>query len=69
MLGKRGQPHALIGVIDVSAPPFSLDTTGTLDVTSELQDAIDFCYAYALLCYLPVGDYLVSDTLLLLQVG
>ena len=68
MLGKRRQPHALIGIIDVSAPPFSLDTTGTSDVTNGLQDAIDFCYTYSLLCYLPVGDYLVSDTLLLLQV-
>ena len=61
------QPRAAIGVIDVSAPPFHADASGRMDSTLKLQNAFDFCYTYSLTCFLPVGDYVVSDTIELIQ--
>ena len=51
------------GVLDVTLPPFSADSSGTLDATVQLQHAIDYAYRHYLVVYLPIGRYLVSDTL------
>ena len=52
-----------IGIVNVTAPPFSVDPSGTTDVTLSLQRAIDAAKAANLALFLPAGRYLVSDTL------
>ena len=54
---------ASYGVLDVTIPPYSADNTGQTDVTQILQRAIIDSRDAQLLCYLPAGKYLVSDTL------
>ena len=61
------QPRALMGVIDVSSQPFNADPTGTRLSTQALQDAVDFCYLYSCTAYLPVGNYLVDNTINMTQ--
>ena len=51
------------GLLDVTLPPFSVDKTGNIDATTRLQHAIDYAYRNYLVVYLPIGRYLVSDTL------
>eukprot|EP00729_Bicosta_minor_P007761 gene7761-8976_t len=57
------------GLLDVTQPPYSADNTGKHDVTSILQQAITDGYSKQLAVYFPVGKYLVSDTLTVLQSG
>jgi len=54
---------ASYGVLDVTVPPYSADNTGRTDVTDILQQAIIDARDAQMLCYLPAGKYLVSDTL------
>lgn len=54
---------ASYGVLDVTIPPYSADNTGRTDVTRILQQAIIDARDAQMLCYLPAGKYLVSDTL------
>jgi hypothetical protein len=54
---------ASLGILDVTIPPYSADNTGRKDVTHILQKAIVDARDAQLLCYLPAGKYLVSDTL------
>ncbi|WP_158302107.1 glycosyl hydrolase family 28-related protein [Paenibacillus mesophilus] len=59
------QSLAKLGILDVTAAPFSIDNTGTTDVTDQLQSALDYGKKNQLAVFLPSGTYLVSDTLLL----
>ena len=52
-----------IGILNVTAPPHSLDASGATDVTKGLQAAILSAKAANLALFLPPGRYLVSDTL------
>ena len=52
-----------IGILNVTAPPHSLDASGVTDVTKGLQAAILAAKAANLALFLPPGRYLVSDTL------
>jgi hypothetical protein len=61
------QPRSLIGVIDASSQPFNADPTGTSLSTQALQNAVDFCYLYSCTVYLPVGNYLINDTINMTQ--
>lgn len=56
-----------LGFLDVTKPPYSLDNTGTHDVTSGLQAAIRAAVVSGLAVYLRHGTYLVSRPLLLLE--
>jgi hypothetical protein len=59
-----GSPTAdMIGILNVTAPPYSLDASGATDVTEGLQAAILAAKAANLALFLPPGRYLVSDTL------
>lgn len=51
------------GILDVTKPPYATDNTGRKDVTHVLQRALIDARDAQLLCYLPAGKYLVSDTL------
>lgn len=62
------QPRALMGVIDVTAQPFNADASGATVSTRALQDALDFCYLQSCVAFLPVGTYVVDDTVMLTQV-
>ena len=55
------------GFLDVTKPPFNADNTGKVDVTKTLQKAITYARLNFLVVYLPLGTYLVSDTLTLLE--
>ena len=50
-------------LLNVTAPPANIDNTGKTDVTWLLQYAITLAHANGLVVYLPLGTYLVSDTL------
>ena len=60
-VGVTGQQHP--GILNVTAPPYSIDNTGSVDVTLKLQAAINAAYEAQLALFLPCGRYLVSDTL------
>ena len=56
------------GFLDVTLPPFEVDNTGAVDVTLKLQKAIVYARQNYLVVYFPHGTYLVSDTLVALEV-
>jgi len=58
---------AELGYVDAAAAPFGADPTGTKDATDALQAAIDYATRHRMATYLPAGDYLVSNTLELVQ--
>ena len=51
------------GLLNLTAPPASIDSSGRTDVTVELQHAITVAHGQGLSVYFPLGTYLVSDTL------
>ena len=55
------------GFLDVTLPPFLIDNTGKTDVTIELQNVIRYANKNFYVVYLPLGIYLISDTLMLLE--
>eukprot|EP00943_MAST-04B_sp_MAST-4B-sp1_P001700 g1700.t1 len=55
------------GFLDVTKGPYNIDNTGKTDVTKELQEAITYARLNFLVVYLPLGTYLISDTLVLLE--
>lgn len=61
------QALADLGAIDVTAPPFRADPTGTRDSTRALQDAIDFARNRQMAAYLPAGKYRISDSITSIQ--
>ncbi len=60
-LGNRALAEA--GLLDVTAAPYHADPTGRRDATAALQAAIRDARDARLICHLPAGRYLVSDTL------
>lgn len=58
---------AELGCLDVTADPYNADPTGQTDSTKALQKAIEDAYAKQMVCFFPVGNYLISDTLLASQ--
>jgi hypothetical protein len=52
------------GILNITAPPYSIDSSGLKDVTAELQKAIRDAYSLKVPVFFPPGRYLVSDTLL-----
>jgi len=59
------QKLAALGYVDVTATPFRADPTGKRDATVALQQAIEFARDAQMVCFLPSGTYMVSDTLLM----
>jgi hypothetical protein len=51
------------GYLDVTKPPYISAKDGLMDVTAQLQLAIDHAYACNLVVFFPQGTYLVSDQL------
>ena len=62
-VGPAGNSDLIRGILNVTAPPFSLDNTGKIDVTVKLQAAVTAAHEQFLALYLPQGVYLVSDTI------
>ena len=62
-LGAAHRENLRKGILDVTLPPFNADKTGKSDSTAALQNAIDYAYVNYLVTFLPIGRYLVSDTL------
>ena len=58
---------AEMGFVDVTAAPFFADPTGKKDTTDALQKAIVFARDHQMVCFLPSGRYLISDTLSCIQ--
>lgn len=54
---------AQLGYVDVTAAPFFADCTGQRDATQALQEAVEFSRTHQMVCFLPAGDYRVSDTI------
>jgi hypothetical protein len=50
-------------VLNVTSPPWNIDSSGRTDVTIQLQKAIKSAYNHFEVVYLPLGTYLVSATL------
>jgi len=57
------QELAAIGFLDVTKAPYNADSSGTVDATAAIQQAINDARDARLVCYLPAGRYLVSDTI------
>jgi len=52
-----------LGLLDVTAAPYSADPTGHRDSTAALQQAVKDARDARLIAHLPAGRYLVSDTI------
>ena len=52
-----------LGFLDVTKPPYNADGSGTTDATAAIQQAINDARDAQLVCWLPAGRYLVSDTI------
>ena len=57
-----GIPSNRTNLIDVTKPPYNADKTGTLDVTSVIQSAIN-ASSVGDVIYLPAGIYRISSAL------
>ena len=66
-LTPTSQQLAEMGILDVTAPPFTADPTGKTDCTQALQAAIEHARTHCMVAFFPPGDYLVSDTLVCKQ--
>lgn len=64
-LGVADAPRAAMGLLDVTLPPFSADPTGVRDSTAALQSAVWFARRNHRVVYLPVGDYKITDTIVI----
>jgi len=51
------------GLVDVTEAPYSADPTGIIDSTFALQSAITYAADHGLAVFIPLGTYLISDTL------
>jgi hypothetical protein len=60
---KKATSAAGSGLLDITAPPYSADPSGKADCTGSLQNALNDAEKTGMAVYLPVGRYLVSDTL------
>lgn len=58
-----GQQLLDSGFIDITAAPFSADPSGQRDSTKAIQEAVIFGRHHKLAVYVPLGEYLVSDTI------
>jgi len=54
---------ASLGFLDVTQAPYRADPTGRTDSTAAIQRAINDARDARLVCFLPPGRYLVSDTI------
>ncbi|MBI5692613.1 MAG: hypothetical protein HZC55_21240 [Verrucomicrobia bacterium] len=62
----RADPRFRLGYLVVTHYP-GVRSDGTGDATAGLQQAIDDAYAANLVCFLPLGTYVISDTLKCVQ--
>ncbi len=60
----QANPLAGNGLLDVTGPPFGADNTGRRDSTAAIQRAINAARDNQMVCYFPLGTYLVSDTIM-----
>ena len=51
----------ITGILDVTAPPYSADNTGSVDVSAALQAAIDFARLNGTVVFLPLGVYRITQ--------
>lgn len=58
-----GDRMVQLGVLDVTKAPYRADPTGAIDATNAIQRAADDARDYGLVCFLPEGTYLISDTI------
>ncbi|QNN22432.1 hypothetical protein HED60_09150 [Planctomycetales bacterium ZRK34] len=56
-------PLAQDGFVDVTGSMFGADPTGVKDSTQAIQKAVIFAREHRMVCYFPLGTYLVSDTI------
>ncbi len=54
---------AKLGLVDVTAKPFSADPMGKKDSTKSLQQAVKFASDHQMATFFPSGTYLISDTI------
>lgn len=57
------QRLAEMGLVDVTAVPFSADPTGAEDSTHALQQAVVFAREHQMVAFFPPGTYTIHDTL------
>lgn len=60
-------PLASLGLVDVTEEPFLADPDGKRDSTNAIQAAINFARDHQMVCFFPLGIYLISDTLQCIQ--
>lgn len=57
------QQLAQLGLVDVTAAPFFAVGDGITDDTAALQNAVNFARDNQMVCFIPEGEYLISDTI------
>ncbi len=57
------RPLAELGIVDVTAEPFSADPSGKLDATDAIRDAVVFARDHQMVLFFPAGTYRISDTI------
>jgi hypothetical protein len=60
---KEADELLKMGLLDVTKSPFNADPSGKIDSTKALQDALNESRNRQLVCFFPLGTYLISDTL------
>lgn len=63
----RDKDRLALGILDVTRSPYGADPTGRSDATAILQRALDDARDTRSICYLPPGEYRVSDTIVGIQ--
>lgn len=56
-------PLLQLGLLDITQAPYLADSSGRTDATKAIQQAVNDARDYDLVCFVPEGTYLVSDTI------
>ncbi|GEM_PF-2172933 len=52
-----------LGLIDITLAPFNADPTGLTDCTIAIQTAVNYARDNHMVCFFPIGTYLISETI------
>jgi hypothetical protein len=62
-VGNTALTDLQLGILDVTKAPYNADSTGTIDSTEGIQQAVIDAMKQRLICFFPAGVYLISDTI------
>jgi len=51
------------GLVDITAAPYNADPSGVTDCTAAIQAAVNYARDNNMVCFFPIGTYLISETI------